>query len=386
MSMGNEGLLTLTVNVKVSPEPDSYQKLIDLMKRYREALNYSIKVVIENKAISLSKAHRLLYKVLKESFSLPSKIAQDCYREAIAIAKSWLKNPRKGNTPMVKSLRMWLTHEQGYRIKSDHVELLGGYRLKIIGLDRRYDSYQNKEARLLLKDGKFILKIYKRAPEPAKYSPSGVLAVDVNEKQIVVGNRKSEYRFDTNIERALHYKQLAENLQTKYAYSKYIASLRRRGIRKRVRYFYGKARNIIEDWAKKTSHTIVLLAKQHQHAVAREDLTNLVEALRKLPKEHKVSLLILSYRRLEHWIDWQCEKQGVPIAVINPKGTSSICPICGSKLVENGYRRFKCPKCGFEADRDTIAVLNIEKKALEKMGGSLTTPTAPQMTDVIPNR
>ena len=76
------------------------------------------------------------------------------------------------------------------------------------------------------------------------------------EKKIVVGNRKSEYRFDTNIERALHYKQLAENLQTKYAYSKYNAWLRRRGIRKRVRYFYRKARNIIEDWAKKTSHEI----------------------------------------------------------------------------------------------------------------------------------
>ena len=27
MSMGNEGLLTLTVNVKVSPEPDLYKKL-----------------------------------------------------------------------------------------------------------------------------------------------------------------------------------------------------------------------------------------------------------------------------------------------------------------------------------------------------------------------
>ncbi|MFP3228304.1 MAG: zinc ribbon domain-containing protein, partial [Caldisphaera sp.] len=110
------------------------------------------------------------------------------------------------------------------------------------------------------------------------------------------------------------------------------------------------------------------LAKQYQHEVAREDLTGLVENLRKLPKEHKVSLLILSYRRLEHWIDWQCEKQGVPIAVINPKGTSSICPICGSKLVEVGYRIFKCPKCGFKANRDTIAIINIEKKAYKKMG------------------
>jgi len=37
-------------------------------------------------------------------------------------------------------------------------------------------------------------------------------------------------------------------------------------------------------------------------------------------------------------------------------------------------------------DRDSIAVLNIEGRALSKMGGSLTTPTAPQMTDVNPNR
>jgi len=386
MPTGGEGVLTLTVNVKVSPEPDLYQKLVDLMKQYREALNYSIKVIIENKAISLGKAHRLLYKVLKEKYGLPSKIAIDCYREAIAIAKSWLKNINKGKIPIVRSLRIWLTYGHSYRIKGDYVELLGGYRLKIIGLDRRYNNYQNKEARLLLKDGKFILKISKRVPEPAKYSPSGVLAVDVNEKQIVVGNSHDELRLNTNIERALHYKQLAENLQKKHSSFKYNAWLRRRGIRKRVRYFYGKARNIIEDWAKKVSHTIVLLAKQRQHAVVREDLTNLVEALRKLPKEHKTALLILGYRRLEYWIDWQCEKHGVPSIIINPRGTSSICPICGSKLVEISYRKLKCNKCGFEANRDTIAVINIEKRALEKMGGSLTTPTAPQMTDVNPNR
>ncbi|MFP3230965.1 MAG: hypothetical protein RXS19_07105, partial [Caldisphaera sp.] len=138
MSMGNEGLLTLTVNVKVSPEPDSHKKLISLMKRYREALNYSIKVIIENKAISLGKAHRLLYKVLKEKYDLPSKIAIDCYREAIAITKSWLKNTNKGKIPRANNLRIWLTYEHSYRIKGDYVELLGGYRLKIIGLDRRY--------------------------------------------------------------------------------------------------------------------------------------------------------------------------------------------------------------------------------------------------------
>jgi predicted transposase len=80
--------------MRVSPEPGSEQELINLMRRYREALNHAIKVVIENKALSLSKAHKLLYNVLKEGYGLPSKVSQDCYREAIAIAKSWLNNSK----------------------------------------------------------------------------------------------------------------------------------------------------------------------------------------------------------------------------------------------------------------------------------------------------
>jgi transposase len=56
-------------------------------------------------------------------------------------------------------------------------------------------------------------------------------------------------------------------------------------------------------------------------------------------------------------------------------------------LKRNGYRQLKCPRCGLEDDRDRIAVLNIEERGLKVLGtsrGPLTTPTAPQMTDVSP--
>jgi len=386
MSSGREGALTLTIKMRVSPEPSSSQALLGLMRRYREALNYSIKVVIENKALGLSKAHRLLYDTLKEKYGLPSKIAQDCYREAIAIAKSWLSNPSRGNMPRAMAPRIWLTNSYSYRVRDGYVEVLGGYKLRIIGWDSRYDNYPNREAKLVFKDGKFILVISKRVPKPAKYVARSVLAVDVNEKQIVIGNSKIEHRLEATVERAMHYKRLAERLQKKYSFPKYNAWLRRRDIKRRIKSFHRKARNIIEDWAKKVSHTITSLAIQYQYAVAREDLTGLVENLRKLPKEHRVGLTILSYRRLEHWIDWQCEKNGVPVITVKPRGTSSTCPMCGSRLVEKGYRRLRCPRCGLKADRDTIAVINIEKIALSKMGGPLTAPTAPQMTDVAPNR
>ena len=271
------------MKVGVRAEPKTFRELLSLMYRYREALNHAIRVVIENKALTLGKAHRLLYNILKEKYGLPSKVAIDCYREAIAIAKSWLNSPNKGRMPRAKALRVWLTHKYSYRINSGYVELLGGYRLEIVGWDMRYDNYPSGDARLLFKDGKLVLEVSKHVPRPRKYTPRGVLAVDINEKHIVIGNSKFEYRFKTPIERAMHYKQLAERLQRKYSSPRYNAWLRRRGVRRRISYFHAKARHIIEDWVKKTSREIVALAKRHQYAVAREDLTGLIESLRKLP-------------------------------------------------------------------------------------------------------
>ena len=386
MSAGGEGELTLTVRMKVSPEPEQQQAILDLMRRYRDALNYSIRAVIANKALSLNRAHRLLYEDLKERYGLPARVAQDCYREAIAIAKSWLRNPRRGSTPTVKGLSVRLTHGLSYRVYGDHVELLGDYRLRVIGWDRRDDNFPGRDTKLMFRDGEFTLYVTKRVPRPTKYAPKGVLAVDINEKQIVVGNSRVEIRVETPIERALHYRRLAERLQEKYSSTRYMAWRRRSGVRRRIRRFYRKARNIIEDWARKTAHTIISLARQGQLAVAREDLTGLVESLRKLPKENRVALIALGYRRLAFWIDWQAEKNGVPLFVVDPTGTSSTCPRCGAELMEVGHRRLRCPKCGFEADRDTIAILNIERRALSQMGGTLTSPTALQMTYVNPNR
>jgi len=100
----------------------------------------------------------------------------------------------------------------------------------------------------------------------------------------------------------------------------------------------------------------------------------------------------MGYSRLVKWIDWRAMKHGAPIVIVDPRKTSSECPQCESKLEENGYRRLRCPRCGFEEDRDVIGKLNIRKRALKMLGikidfgGVLAPLTAPQMTDVAPNR
>jgi IS605 OrfB family transposase len=235
-----------------------------------------------------------------------------------------------------------------------------------------------------------MLWISKKIPKPQPYQPRDAIAVDINERKIVYGDDRINKERDTKIDEAHRWKLLAESLQKRYSSTRYPAWRRRKAILNRIRSYHRKARNILEDWARKTSLRIVRLAKKLGYAVAREDLTGLIESLRDLPKDHRKKLIIMGYAKLGRWIDWQAMKHGAPLAIVNPNGTSSECPQCNSKLKENGYRRLKCPRCKFEADRDIIGKLNIRKRALKKLrinppGGSLAFST-PQMTDVNPNR
>jgi hypothetical protein len=145
MASGGEGLLTISIGMVVSPEPEA----IELLRRYNVALNYAINKILRQDLRSFGRVHNALYRELREWFDLPSRVAINCYRDAIANANAWRNNPKKGRRPRVKKLSMLLHQDSGYRIKEGYVEIIGGIRLKIIGWDRRYDDYENGEARLV---------------------------------------------------------------------------------------------------------------------------------------------------------------------------------------------------------------------------------------------
>jgi len=179
-------LLTLSIALRVSPEPGA----VELLERYRLALNYAINRILSLNLKTIRDTHRELYKELGKWFGLPSRIALDCYRDAIANAKAWRNNPHRGRRPRVKGLAMLLHYGSGYRIGDGYVEIIGEIRMKIIGWDRRYDQYENREARLVYRDGEMVLWISKRIPRLKPCQPRDVIAIDFNERKIVYGDDK----------------------------------------------------------------------------------------------------------------------------------------------------------------------------------------------------
>jgi len=192
-----------------------------------------------------------------------------------------------------------------------------------------------------------------------------------------VGKDDTHYvRIPTRLEEVHHWKSLAESLQKKY-------SRRWRGNKRilyRVRSFHQKARRTMEDFARKVGKWVVEITEDLcANVIKLENLRNLIKNVDKLSKEFRDKLYLMQYRRIQYWIEWQAKKHGILVQYVNPSYSSVSCPKCGRRMEEKGYRWFRC-NCGYENDRDVIAITNLNGR------GSLTLSTVPQMRDVNPNR
>jgi len=60
MAAGDEGFLTLSIGMRVSPEPVA----MELLYRYRYALNYAINKILDNNLKTLKQVHDFYIKIL----------------------------------------------------------------------------------------------------------------------------------------------------------------------------------------------------------------------------------------------------------------------------------------------------------------------------------
>jgi IS605 OrfB family transposase len=355
----HEGIeIRSTVTFRISPSAG----LLSLVSSYGKALDFVMNWLKKNKPKTkiVKQVHDAVYRQLREKFNLPSKVAQDCYRDAIATYKSWLRNPNRGNFPKVKRISVWLTPKLSYRLDLERmkVNITSVGELSIAGYPRNYLTYKNweiKEARLKVVDGKAFLKVtFLKEVQPPTAS-SGV-AVDVNVENLTVGNDKHHVIIPTRIEEAKHFKSLAEGLQKKYGNKTFTV----KRIRERFLYFHRKAKRVLEDFGKKTGKWVVEVAKSYgASAIFLEDLNNMIKNVNKLAKSFHDKLYLMQYRRVQYWIEWQAIKHGLRVVKVPAFYTSTRCPKCKGEMKEYAHRQFVCVKCGYENDRDVIAVMNL---------------------------
>ncbi len=68
-------------------------------------------------------------------------------------------------------------------------------------------------------------------------------------------------------------------------------------------------------------------------------------------------------------LEYKCEREGTHFVAVDPKDTTKECASCGVKTEKPLWvREHSCPVCGFEADRDANAAINILDRGLKQLG------------------
>jgi len=363
-------------------DPDTH--LDRLMDAYADAVNFTIRVGVEQGVTSLGSLSSLCYRPLRQRLTLKSMHVASAIKHAVGILRSWRRRKRKGlpveSVPVFKGTSMRL-HKQVHRVDVDtgvlRLSTARGMRFYRIGVHkqvRRYEAsgWRRRESLLLRRGGKYYLALcYEREVEPVP--PEDVIGVDVNENNVTVclGDRVVMFvTHEREIRTAywLKRRRIQSKIRTGKRREQLLAKYGRRE-KERMKHVY----HVV-------AKTIVQFAVERRCAIALENLKYIKKRIR-YTREMTGRLHRWGARLFQRILAEKAERAGVAVLYVNPAHTSSLCPVCGHKLKESpkGQRVFVCPACGFEANRDVVGAINIRLRGLQKMGGATSAPDRPPM-------
>ena len=121
-----------------------------------------------------------------------------------------------------------------------------------------------------------------------------------------------------------------------------------------------KVSRLSTDWVCKLAQGVI----QSNDLVAIEDLR-----VRNMVKNHSLAKSIndAAWYRFREWLEYFGRIYRVEVIAVDPKYTSQNCSSCGKKVLKSlSTRTHVCSYCGYMADRDENAAINILSKALEQ--------------------
>ena len=365
-----------TVKLRAKVDYETYQKLKEVEEEYKEVLKDAIDYGLKNNTTSFTKIKSGIYKAEREEHKgLPSHYIYTACEDASERLDSFEKMRRRGraytNRPEVRRVTVHLDdHLWKFSLDKITIAVKGGKVVLEPIFHKLFWRYYNSgwkiasEARFKLLKGNVVeLYIVFKKDDPKPYTPQGFIPVDLNEDHVSVLVNNKPVLVETNTKR----------VTLGYEY-------RRRKITKgdstKVREVVRKLKKLRErdkksDVRRKLAKLIVREALENRSAIVLEDLPrNAPEHMVKDVEDSQLRLRIYrsAFSSMKREIVEEAREQGVPVVLVNPSYTSSICPIHGSKIV---YRpdggpapRVGVCEVGKERwHRDVVALFNLLKRA-----------------------
>lgn len=358
------GVRTLRLPLVLSDE--QFSVLAPVFDLYNQVWGKVVSWCNRNKTVNRTRLQKELYHQLRGTYpELPSQYVSILLREGASAVKSWNSNNPKRRWGL-KAVRRRKTLSLDARLFSVRGALLTVStrvktpRLRLLlpetpaWFTERYPEGKLNAAQLgVTRSGKPYINLIYRVPQPTQpHTSSGeTLGVDRGLYKIAVTSKGGEYT--SNQVRAV---------RRRHQHNR--ATLQQKGTRsakRRLKAMSGREKRFMSDINHCVSKHLA-----HTPSIGRIALENLTGIRRnRCNKTTRKWLGQWAFHQLEFNIIYKAHQQGIEVALVDPAYTSQRCSTCGYTAKNNRRKgTFACRSCGFIANADVNAAINIRDKSL----------------------
>jgi len=342
--------------------------------------------------------HKNGYEKAKQLFNLNTALIQTARDKAVEILKSFNEKKKEGKAKSERpklnrvSIRFdkrcysfakttnvltpyWLTLSLNRRTRISLPIKFGGRQQKFIE-EALKGEWQFCTVEMVKRDGEWYAHFVLKKEVELIDEPETFIGVDLGEWNVAVAVAVSKYNPSKPLKG-----QFWSGAKIRYVRGKY-SHIRRNLQRKKrldlVKRIGSKEGMIVNQILHTIAKEVVEYAKQFSKPIIiMERLNGIREEMNSSAKLNR-RLHAWSFRKLQQYIEYKANLEGIPVVYVNPKNTSKRCHRCGHVARKVEGREFKCLKCGLVYNRDLNSAINIAHALTRGVGwGSCEPPELP---------
>lgn len=359
--------MKLTLQLQLLPDEAQVVDLRRTVERFNAAANWLAGLAFKAQTASKYELQKRHYYELRERFDLPADMT---IRVIAQVCEAYKRDKTKKPT-FRKHAAVPYSHGKNYGFKGvDRVSIsvvpsgraivpfvLGKYQKERFG-------FAKGQADLVLReDGKWFFLVTVDLPGDPEIAATEFIGVDLGIEQIAVTSDGDAYE-DKQVQDAR--RKLAERRKKlgRAAGGRQRRGKRPRNIRRVIKRTKRREGRFRRDVNHVISKKIVQAAKRTGRGIGLEDL-KYIRARVRLRRRQRDRFYGWAFGQLRTFIEYKGRLAGVPVVTVDARHTSQTCSECGhcERSNRKNQSQFICRRCGFAANADSNAALNIKARA-----------------------
>lgn len=354
--------MKVTMQLQLLPDTSQADALRTTVERFNEAATWLAGIAFQQQCANKIELQKLTYYELRKRFALPADTAIRCLAQVVEAYKrdKTIQPTFRPHAAVPFSMGKNIGFKGPDRVSLSTLTgrvvvpfLMGKYQAERFG-------FAHGQADLVLRqDGKWFLLVTVDLPEGTPLPISDFIGVDLGVVNLATTSDAETYTGDAVEACRTRYQRRRQRLQR----AAHVAQMD------------GKRPKNIRRALKRSARREAAFRRDVNHVISKQLVASATGTLRGLALEHlegirertpfrqaqRAKMNGWAFAQLRAFIEYKAQLAGIPVVVVDPKHTSQQCSACHHISRSNRRRQahFSCKQCGYTANADFNAALNI---------------------------